>query len=93
MQALLTKSQRIVVIFGAYALLVLALLAVFDFLSVEYYFVLCLIGFLIIAQLSGPFVPRPRWRTRVNIVLLIGVLIFMLLVVSKVFEILKIKPF
>ena len=87
---MLTKSQRIVVIFGAYAFLALAILAIFSSLSYEYFFVLCLIGFLVIVELSGPFGARPRWRSRVNAVILAGVVVFALIVVMKVLGILGI---
>jgi len=90
-QPLLTKSQRIVVIFGAWAFLALAVLAVFQSLSFEYFFVLCLIGFLVIVELSGPFASRPRWRSRVNTVILLGVILFSLVVVKKVLDILGIR--
>jgi hypothetical protein len=90
---LLTKSQRIVVIFGAWAFLVLAILTVFNSLSLEYFFVLCLIGFLVIVELSGPFASRPRWRSRVNLIILIGAAVFCLIVVGKVFDILGIRLF
>lgn len=93
MRPLLTKSQRIVVIFGAYAMMALAALAVFNALSAEYYFVLCLIGFLIIVELSGPFASRPRWRSRVNLVIALGVFVFALIVINKVLEILRIRLF
>jgi 4-amino-4-deoxy-L-arabinose transferase-like glycosyltransferase len=87
---LLTKSQRIVVIFGAWAFFALALLAVFGSLTFEYFFVLCLIGFLVIVELSGPFASRPRWRSRVNVVILLGVVVFALIVAGKVLAILGI---
>ena len=93
MWPLLTKSQRIVVIFGAWAFLALAALAVFNSLSLEYFFVLCLIGFLVIVELSGPFAARPAWRSRVNAVILLGVVVFGLIVASKVLNILNIKLF
>jgi hypothetical protein len=89
-QPLLTKSQRIVIIFGAWTFLALAVLAVFQSLSFEYFFVLCLIGFLVIVELSGPFASRPRWRSRVNVVILLGVIMFSLVVVKKVLDILGI---
>ena len=87
---MLTKSQRIVVIFGAWAFSALALLAVFGSLTFEYFFVLCLIGFLVIVELSGPFASRPRWRSRVNLVILLGVAVFALIVAGKVLAILGI---
>ncbi len=90
---MLTKSQRIVVISGAWAVLALAVLSVFGSLGFEYFFVLCLIGFLVIVELSGPFASRPRWRSRVNAVILVGVVVFGLIVVGKVLEILNVKLF
>lgn len=91
---MLTKSQRIVVIFGLWAFLALAVLVIFTGLgkdAVEYFFVLCLIGFLVIVELSGPFASRPRWRSRVNLVILLGVVVFALIVIKKVLDILGIR--
>lgn len=89
----MTKSQRIVVIFGAWVFLALAILAVFGSLNFEYFFVLCLIGFLVIVELSGPFSSRPRWRSRINLIILFGAAIFCLIVAGKVFDILGIRLF
>lgn len=83
-----TRSQRLVYIFGGWMLVVLALLALFGSISYEYFFVLCLIGFLVIVELSGPFTVRPAWRSRVNVVITLGVLVFSLIVVEKVLAIL-----
>ncbi len=90
---MLTKSQRIVVIFGAWAFLALAVLAVIGSLDFEYFFVLCLIGFLVIVELSGPFASRPRWRSRLYAVILLGVVVFALIVVNKVLGIIGIRLF
>ena len=87
---MLIKSQKMVYIFGGWILGVLTLLAMFNSISYEYFFVLCLIGFLIIVELSGPFTVRPAWRSRVNIVIAIGVIIFSLIVIKKVLDILNI---
>ncbi|CAJ36749.1 hypothetical protein [Methanocella arvoryzae] len=84
---MLTKNQRLVLAFGGWALLTLAILVLLNSLDIEYFFVLCLIGFLIIVELSGPFTTKPKWRSRVNIVILAGVAIFALIVVRKVLEI------
>jgi hypothetical protein len=72
---------------------VLALLVLFQSLSLEYFFVLCLIGFLIIVELSGPFTVRPEWRKRVNMAIVVGVLVFGLIVAKKVLDILGIALF
>ncbi len=88
---MLTKSQRLVYVFGGWVLVVLALLALFNSVNYEYFFVLCLIGFLVIVELSGPFTVKPAWRSRVNIVIALGVLIFTIIIVEKVLAILNIS--
>ncbi len=87
---MLTRSQRLVYLFGGWMFVVLALLALFNSVSFEYFFVLCLIGFLVIVELSGPFTVRPAWRSRVNIAIVLGVLAFSLIVLEKVLAILGI---
>jgi hypothetical protein len=84
---MLTKGQKIVYVFSGWVLLVLSLLLLFNSLSFEYFFVLCLIGFLIIVELSGPYTVRPKWRSWVNVFILIGTVIFALIVVQKVLAI------
>jgi len=70
---------------------VLSLLVLFGSINYEYFFVLCLIGFLIIVELSGPFMVKPAWRSRVNIVIAIGVVIFAFIVLKKVVDIIGIS--
>jgi hypothetical protein len=84
---MLTKGQKIVYTFGGWVLLVLSLLLLFNSLSYEYFFVLCLIGFLIIVELSGPYTVRPKWRLWVNVFILMGTVIFALIVAQKVLDI------
>lgn len=91
MMNMMTKSQKLVYIFGGWMLAVLTVLTLLHSLSYEYFFVLCLIGFLIIVELSGPFTVRPAWRSRVNIVIIIGVLIFSFIVAKKVLDIIGIR--
>lgn len=90
---MMTKNYQLIYVFGAWMFIVLALLTLFQSLSPEYFFVLCLIGFLIIVELSGPFTVRPEWRRRVNIVIIVGVLLFGLIVAEKVLDILGMKLF
>jgi len=85
---MLTKNQKLVYTFGAWMFVVLALLVLLSSLSPEYFFVLSLIGFLIIVELSGPFTVKPRWRSRVNVAIAFGVVVFALIVLGKVADIL-----
>jgi hypothetical protein len=90
---MLTKSQRLVFIFAAWALLALTALTVFHLLSYEYFFILCLIGFPIIALAIGPYTVKPAWRTRVNLVVMLGMFAFAALVVIEVLGIVGIRIF
>lgn len=88
-----TRAQRIVMTFGGLASVVLAVLMLFGALGFELYFMLCLLGFMAIVHLGGPFIARPRWRSRANLVILAGICVFALIVLNKVLDILKIRPF
>lgn len=91
--AMLTKSQRLVFITGAWMLLALTLLTLLHMLSYEYYFVLCLAGFTVIVLSNGPFTVKPAWRARVNIALAMGALAFAALVAIGVLDIVGIRLF
>lgn len=84
---MLTKSQRLIVSFGGWIIVVLALLVMLQSLSYDSFFALCLIGFLIIVELSGPFITKPKWRARVNLIIAAGVIVFVFIVLTKVLEI------
>jgi hypothetical protein len=79
--------------FGGWAFFVLATLLIFNVLSIEFYFMLCPIGFLVIAQMSGPFISRPKWRSRINLIMVVSVFTFLLIVIGKVLDILQIRLF
>jgi len=82
-----TKSQWLVIIFSGWVLTVLVLLSVLNSLDYVYFFILCLIGFLIIVEVTGPFTTRPRWKSRVNVLIVIGLIAFAAIVLTKVMEI------
>lgn len=86
-------SQRIVIWSGLWAFLSLTVLGLLGRLSIEYFFVLSLVGFLVILMLFGPFISRPGWRARASIVTLIGVLIFIVITLEKILTVLPIKLF
>lgn len=83
---MLMKSQRLVVAFCAWALFVLALLVLLNSPDYESFFILCLIGFLVIAGLSGPTATKLRWRSRVNVVILAATAIFIMITLKKIVE-------
>ena len=67
------------------AALVLALL---DSLEYELFFVVALIGFLVVMELTAPFNVTPRWRARLKWLVLAGLAVFGYVVVRRVLEIL-----
>jgi hypothetical protein len=89
---MLVKSQKIVVAFGAWALAMLALLTLFNSLNYEYLFMLDLLGLLVIVQFISPYVMKPKWRSRLNIFLMAGMVAFAILIFNKVLHALSLKP-
>lgn len=88
---MLTKSQKIVYVFGAWMLAVLTILVLLNNIIFEYFFAFSFIGFLIIVELSGPFTVRPAWTSRINIVIAIGAIAFAVIILNNVLTILSIN--
>lgn len=65
------------------SLLVLAALAS---LSLELFFVVSLIGLLVVVELTAPFNVTPRWRARLKWPILIGLVGFAYVVVRRILE-------
>lgn len=67
------------------AVLVLVLL---EALSYELFFVLSLLGFLIVTELTAPIAITPVWRRRLRWIILLGLLGFTYVVTRRIIEIL-----
>ena len=67
------------------AVLVLSVLGSFSY---ELFFVLSLIGFLVVTELTAPFAVTPDWRRRLRWLILVGLLGFGIIVVRRILEIL-----
>ena len=63
-------------------------LAALDAVSYELVFVLTLIGFLVVTELTAPVVVTPAWRRRLFWPILLGLAIFGLIVLRRIYEIL-----
>lgn len=63
-------------------------LALLGALSLELFFVVSLIGFLIVVELTAPFSVTPAWRSRLRWIVLLGLLGFSYIVVRRILEIL-----
>ena len=86
----MTASRRLQFIHAQVAWLLAALLALtlLEALSLEVFFVVSLIGILVVVQLTAPFKVTPRWRARLKWLILVGLLIFGYIVVKRILEIL-----
>lgn len=83
---MLFKGQQIAIALGAWALIALALLALFGSLDYAFYYVITFLGFLVVAALASPYIVRPRWKSRLDYVALAGTLAFGLIVAQKALE-------
>ncbi|MFC7008586.1 hypothetical protein [Halalkalicoccus salilacus] len=72
----------------AWMLLSVLALALLDTLTLELFFVLSLIGFLIVTELTAPFNVTPEWRTRLKWIIGLGLVVFGYIVVRRILEIL-----
>lgn len=66
-------------------MLLLALLGAF---SLELFFVVSLIGFLVVTELTAPFAVQPRWRRRLKWFILLGLVGFAYIVIRRILSIL-----
>ena len=67
-------------------ILVLAALVAFSY---ELFFVLSLIGLLIVTELTAPVNVTPQWRSRLKWPIAIGLVIFAVIVVRRILDILE----
>lgn len=63
-------------------------LALLGSLSYELFFVISLIGFLVVVELTAPFNVTPRWRARLKWIIAAGLGVFAYIVVRRILEIL-----
>ena len=72
----------------AWMLAVVLVLALLGSFSYELFFVLSLIGLLIVTELTAPFAVTPAWRRRLRWLIAIGLVGFAVVVVRRILEIL-----
>lgn len=66
----------------------LVVLAALNALSLELYFAVSLIGFLVVVELTAPFGVSPRWRSRLKWLIFLGLVVFAVVVVRRILELL-----
>lgn len=66
----------------------LFVLVLLDALRFELFFVISLIGFLVVTELTAPFAITPEWRKRLRWLILLGLIGFAYVVTKRILEIL-----
>lgn len=82
------RRQRFIHAQLAWMLGTIMLLTVLGSLSLELVFVLSLIGFLVVVELTAPFNVTPRWRRRLLPIIGLGLLGFGVIVIRRILAIL-----
>ena len=82
------RRQRFIYGQTAWMLAIVVCLAALGSLSLELFFVLSLIGLLIVVELTAPFAVTPSWRARLRWIILLGLIGFGIIVVRRILEIL-----
>jgi hypothetical protein len=62
--------------------------AVTGVLSYEFFFVSSFLGFLVLLELTAPFNVTPRWRARLRVFVVLGLVVFGYIVVRRIQQVL-----
>ncbi|TKX56682.1 hypothetical protein EXE43_04475 [Halorubrum sp. SS5] len=84
----LEKRRRFVYALVAWMVSVILLLTALNALELELFFVVSLIGLLVVVELTAPFNVTPQWRRRLFPVILAGLAGFSYIVIRRIIEIL-----
>ena len=82
------RRQRFIHGQTAWMLGTILALSLLNSLSMELFFVVSLIGFLVMVELTAPFNVTPRWRSRLKWLILLGLIGFAYIVVKRILAIL-----
>jgi membrane protein implicated in regulation of membrane protease activity len=82
------RRQRFIIGQVAWMLGAAVVLALLESLSLELFFVVSLIGLLIVIELTAAFSVTPTWRARLKWLVLLGLVGFTYVVVRRILEIL-----
>lgn len=84
----LRRRQRFVTGNIAWMLAAVVVLIVLNSFSFELFFVISLIGFLIVTELTAPIATTPAWRRRLYVVIVLGLAVFAYIVIQRILAIL-----
>ncbi|WP_101297058.1 hypothetical protein [Halegenticoccus soli] len=87
------RRRRFVHAQTAWMLAAALALALLDALTLELFFVLSLIGFLIVVEFTAPFSVTPEWRARLKWLILAGLAAFGYVAVRRILSTLPVEVF
>lgn len=64
------------------------LLTLLDSLTYDLFFVISMIGFLIVVELTAPFGVRPQWRRRLRWLIALGLVVFGIVIGWRMYQVL-----
>ncbi|WP_246988324.1 hypothetical protein [Halorientalis marina] len=82
------RRQRFIHAQLAWMLAAVLVLSLLSSLTLELFFVVSLIGFLVIVELTAPFNITPAWRRRLKWLIAIGLVVFGAIVIRRILAIL-----
>ena len=82
------RRRRFVHAQTAWMLAAVVALSLLGALDLELFFVVSLVGFLIVVDLTAPVNVTPRWRRRLRWIVLVGLVGFAYVVIERILEIL-----
>jgi hypothetical protein len=82
------RRQRFIYAQTAWMLATIVGLTLLGALSLELFFVVSLIGLLVVVELTAPISITPRWRKRLRWIILLGLIGFTYIVIRRILAIL-----
>lgn len=82
------RRQRFIHAQVAWMLATVLALSLLGALSYELFFVVSLIGLLVVTELTAPFTVTPAWRARLKWLIALGLVVFAYIVVRRILAIL-----
>lgn len=80
------RRQRFIHGQAAVMFVALFILALLDALTLPLYFVISLVGFLVMLELTAPFHVQPAWRSRLKWIVLLGLVVFIAIIVRRILQ-------
>lgn len=83
------RIERFIIMVAAWIFVSLTLLETFDAIDLKLFFILVLLGFLVLTEVVAAPLADQTWKRRIHFLITIGFIIFIYIVVEKVREVLR----